>query len=305
MTEETPIGRLLGMALQGSAPYGAGLLGNPIASRGLAGLLGTQSFAQRMAAMPQPAPADTARGMLSADFGQGITADDPRAELAMALSTATPRANLPMNTASRMQRATEQGWTRRVYHGTDRDFPEFAYRPSSEPGHFVSPNPEIAGYYPFSRGDRAVDETGRNVIPMMLRGNLFDVSAPVSDDALAVWRQAIASRYAESTRQNAMREFDSMISNAPIDQRGATIDRFLRLRAGFSPQDLLRQQGYIGVDRGPEIQVYDPASFRSVHAAFDPARRDSSDLLASIVGLLAMSGAGYGMLSPTQAPQNP
>lgn len=91
MTENSPLGRLLADALQGSTPYGAGLLARPIASQGLAGLLGMQSFAQRMAAMPQPAPADTARGMLSADFGRGITADDPRVDLAMALATATPR----------------------------------------------------------------------------------------------------------------------------------------------------------------------------------------------------------------------
>lgn len=92
---DSPLGRLLAMALRGSAPFGAGMLAEPIASRGLAGLLGQQSFAGRMAAMPQPQPADTARGMLSADFGRGIRPDDPRAELAMALSTATPRGSLP------------------------------------------------------------------------------------------------------------------------------------------------------------------------------------------------------------------
>ncbi len=127
MTENSPLGRLLADALQGSTPYGAGLMARPIASQGLSGLLGMQSFGQRMASMPQPAPAATGREMLQADFGRGIQPDDPRIDLAMALSTATPRAGI------------------RAYHGSPHDFDRFSVPANSrEPAVFLSSNMEEA-----------------------------------------------------------------------------------------------------------------------------------------------------------------
>jgi hypothetical protein len=69
----------------------------------------------------------------------------------------------------------------------------------------------------------------------------------------------------------------------------------------------LKEQGYDGVlrknypagipnagDRANELVAFDPSQVRSVHATFDPAKRNSADLLASMAGA-GLVGAGlYG-----------
>ena len=53
------------------------------------------------------------------------------------------------------------------------------------------------------------------------------------------------------------------------------------------------RQGHDAVRWGDEMAVFDPSQIRSVHAAFDPAKRNSGDLLASL--------AGAGLLGATAA----
>ncbi len=92
MEESSPMRSLLGLVLRNSAPFGAGLLAEPVVNAGgIAGLLGTQSFAQRMAAQPPPMrinSIDDARAQLRQDAQ--LQPNDPRVDLAMALSTTTP-----------------------------------------------------------------------------------------------------------------------------------------------------------------------------------------------------------------------
>lgn len=352
--ENTPLGRLLGMALQGSAPYGAGLLGNPIASRGLAGLLGTQSFAQRMAAMPQPAPADTARGMLSADFGRGITADDPRAELAMALSTATPRAGI------------------RAYHGSPHDFDRFdmsrigtgegaqayghglyfagnegvarQYRSAGQPSYLGSDrvtaarqlleqtggdaraaldlaNARMRATNRYSEGrlwqdvinnfDQLTNGTPGRMYEVNLRtdpSRLLDWDAPLSSQSPSV-RDPILS-IPEVARQNAAQTRllgpDRGITGAGAYSvgtgwtRGSSLSADPGRAAEFSQR--LRDAGI------PGIQYLDQGSRAAGQGTRNYVMFDDNliEIIRKygIAGLLG-SGAGYGMLSPTQAPQNP
>lgn len=376
MTENSPLGRLLADALQGSTPYGAGLLARPIASQGLAGLLGMQSFAQRMAAMPQPAPADTARGMLSADFGQGITADDPRVDLAMALSTATPRAGI------------------RAYHGSPHDFDRFDMsrigtgEGAQAYGHglYFAGNERVAQNYRNNLSSNRINIGDRTFAPAefsemvwrqsaqnipghvratdsFLRGIMdatheFAMTGRIGavPDDLTSWMGygSLAQRqgYAEAAR--ALREahpatgrmyevnlrtdpsrlldWDAPLRNQPepvremlrsswlahpdahANQTGEQIYRITaRDRAGnFQPllpyedsaaaATALREAGI------PGIQYLDQGSRAAGQGTRNYVMFDDNliEIIRKygIAGLLG-SGAGYGMLSPTQAPQNP
>jgi len=256
------------------------------------GLLGINqpSFAEQMAARDRQIAEARARGV---PWGEAITQDiDAPLGLMMGMTAPTP-GRLPMDTASRLARAQEQGY-RPVYHGTDQpDIRAFQNPHGGEPGHFVSPDPQIAGQYPFATSRRAFPEEGRNVMPLMLRGRMFDVNAPVSDAAVAGWRTAILEQVPARMRDNIGRDFDALMANAPVERRGPVLDRYLRIHAPVRYEPFLRERGYTGVDRGAEIQVFDPQNLRSVHAAFDPAQRGSADLLASR-WWLAPAGAGTG-----------
>jgi hypothetical protein len=46
--------------------------------------------------------------------------------------------------------------------------------------------------------------------------------------------------------------------------------------------EILQKQGFAGIDMGGERVIFDPSNIRSRFAAFDPMRRNSSDLLAGI-----------------------
>lgn len=253
--DNSPLGRLLGMALQGSAPYGTGLIGNPVASRGLAGLLGTESFAQRMRALPQPAPAATAREMLNADFGRGITADDPRAELAMALSTATPRAGI------------------RAYHGSQNAFDQFD---NARIGSGTDAGQLGRGHY--ATTDQAMVESGfphRYEVNVNLQ-NPLNISLPnFRTGKYEAIREALDLPRLSNMRQASQIEHAQEVSNA------------------------LRARGYDGV-----ILDYSPTGYRHQEIMANDAALIEILRRYGIAGLLG-SGAGYGLLSPTQEPQNP
>jgi len=83
---------------------------------------------------------------------------------------------LPMDTASRMSRAADQGFNAKHYHGTRADILEF--QPSTEgvqgPGIYSSSNPSVASGYP--QGGQGTLRGGENVIPIMLRGGVDHLS---------------------------------------------------------------------------------------------------------------------------------
>ena len=83
---------------------------------------------------------------------------------------------LPMDTASRMARAADQGFNAKHYHGTRADILEF--QPSAQgmqgPGIYSSSNPSVASGYP--QGGQGALRGGENVIPIMLRGGVDHLS---------------------------------------------------------------------------------------------------------------------------------
>lgn len=152
--------------------------------------------------------------------------------------------SLDMSEAARMQRAREMGFDMEtpLYHGTKADFDEF--RPS-EKGKFG------AGVY-FSPERQFADEwtsgNGR-VIEAYGRGRMADDAA---------WKAAMDAEYKANP------------SRSMFDVEVAAGER-------------LQREGFDGVAskaRG-ETVIFNPSHIRSPQAAFDPAKRDSANLLAA------------------------
>lgn len=206
---------------------------------------------------------------------------------------------LDMSQEARMARAAEQGFdtAQPVFHGTNRNFRGFSLKKAGErsntlgEGVYVSTNPELSSHFADGEGGNVIKAFARTERP-------FDATY---DGAMG-----LLDRYPELV--NEMRKAAGQ-PEMPADvlQRHAQIQRD-RLSEAFAKSDrqgrvalqdfledqqALIRQGHDAVRWGDEMAVFDPSQIRSVHAAFDPAKRNSGDLLASL--------AGAGLLGTTAA----
>lgn len=215
---------------------------------------------------------------------------------------------LDMSQAARMQRADALEYLpETVYHGTAADIESFSpsyggsvtKARSAKMGTWFSDNPEVsAGYARFAAEDVPVqrlidkaDEAGRkgnfdlqeklyleaeqlelgrslqdgggqNIIPARIRGKMFEVDAEgatmsdLDDSQLYQWAQEAKSKGYDGLKIN------NFSDNADYGQ-------------------YLPATHYL---------VFDPANIRSVNAAFDPAKRGSSDLMAGVAGTGVITG---------------
>lgn len=142
-------------------------------------------------------------------------------------------------------RAQEQGFdTERVlYHGTRNNFENF--QPSEAgalgPGVYVTPGASTANHYAGSGVGGSA--RGGRILPVYARGRLASYD-----------------------------DFERAMGNGALDESDAV--------------RRLSDEGFSGVERVHDsgirhINVFDPRNIRSIFAAFDPAKRDSSDLLAA------------------------
>jgi len=168
---------------------------------------------------------------------------------------------LDMSTEARMARAKAMGFDteRRLYHGTTADV-QGGFRPSEKgligPGVYLTDSPSYAARY-------VGEKDGANIIPTYMRGRMArreDIDAA---------REAVEARGSQSMTGTQFNE---------------AIDAELRAR------------GFEGKDLDTQIVVWDPSNIRSIHAAFDPAKSKSSDLLAALAGV----SLGGGLLSRAQ-----
>lgn len=222
------------------------------------------------------------------------------------------REGLDMSTAARMQRAAEQAYTPDLYHGTAADVSEFnplqfggsaTKARSAKLGTWLVDNPAVAGgYAKFAAEDvpvqRLLDQSmraerlgnfdeaerlnalaedlelggslrgagGQNVMPLKARGNFFEVDADgatmsdLDDNQLTDW-----------AKQAKDKGFD-----------GLKIKNF---------SDNADYGTYIPATH---YLIFDPKNIRSINAAFDPAKRESANLMAGVggaaVGLSALRG---------------
>ena len=230
---------------------------------------------------------------------------------------------LDMSQAARMQRADEmEHLPETVYHGTAADIESF--RPatyggsvtkarSARMGTWFSDNPNVsAGYARLAAEDAPVqrlidkaDEAGRkgnfdlqeklyleaeqlelsgslqggggqNIIPARIRGKMFEVDAEgatmsdLDDSQLYQWAQEAKSKGYDGLK------IKNFSDNADYGE-------------------YLPATHYL---------VFDPANIRSINAAFDPAKRDSANLMAGVGGVLA-GGSALRALLPQEQERQP
>ncbi len=181
--------------------------------------------------------------------------------------------NLPMDSASRMARANEGGWRmdKPLYHYTDKDFEEFKLpkNPNFQQlgeGVYASPDKMYGERYvrDYKSGEL---KDGANVVPVVTRGDL-----------------ASPEDYKKASREVGF--------GGGLNQQQRKI------------QEILKGQGFAGIDMNNEVLIFDPVNVRSVNAKFDPAKKDSSNILAGgaagAIGLGALTNRDQesGAISP-------
>ena len=166
--------------------------------------------------------------------------------------------DLPMDTASRMQRAEAMGFdpTDVQYHGTEADITQF--RPSAKgkmgPGVYTTPSSSKASVF---AGYPSPYAEGGNVMPLLLRGDYIKRA-----DAFDL-RPEISGK--EGQR----------ILNETLEGMG-----YAGSKAG--------ERGSLA----PEAVTFDPRNVRSLFAAFDPEYKGSN-----ILGGAATAAVGAGLLA--------
>ena len=240
--------------------------------------------------------------------------------------------SLPMDEASRMARAAEQGYTVPAYHGTTKDFTEFnepikigGYS-EGDMGIHVAEDPSTANIFgnrtqeTFDRslksspglaeamGDRpkgpVLDyERGGQVMPLMVNpGKSFEVPD------MGIWRDPQAWIKKADLVDDQLKTNDPEMLNRLLEEARALVpgnrpyDAMSDLTTGYTWQskvrELLQDGGYGSIkypnftegDGAPSLMLLDPRQARSRFAAFDPAKRNSRNLLASLAAAIGVGG---------------
>jgi len=218
--------------------------------------LGQALSGHDIAANPEigiPAAVDVAGGAMTGGIAASGLAGAERNAL-MSNGMGRGRSTLPMDQASRLARAEEMGFRNEpVYHGTVGDIESFDLsRGGSQSrsragleGVSVSPSPDVANEFAFSASQGAGD--GSTVLPLRYR----------------------------SSRQ-ARLGLDGTEKNLEV---AATLDA--AWDQGFDSVRLLNYSTPGGKTGQEVVVVRNPNQLRSVNAAFDPAMKDSANLLAA------------------------
>lgn len=174
-----------------------------------------------------------------------------------ALDTAQKNAALPINEGglglppnnTPMDRARAMGFETNVYHATDapQDFSTFTPSVKGKMGAGVYTSFEPAYAERYAGGEMA------RTMPLMSRGEMANVDTRTEVSDLV--RQQLANENPNFNIQEWKR-----LSNQELANRG-----------------------YSGVDIDKERLVFNPSDLRSRFAAFDPMRRNESDILAGLL----------------------
>lgn len=216
-------------------------------------------------------------GARSMPLPKDMTFDDATREIYESLknpknlSTPSPsplEGAMDMSTEARMQRAAEQGADPRTfYHGGSSDFPEFN---NSRRGNYFSDEPRIAEIYAKNAERRwaGLNNASPNIMPVKLMGKPLKVSD--QRDGGGGW---LSNNLADALNVD--------LNGVPVAKRA----QFLR--------DEAKRQGYGFIEitdmsdlggKQSQFVALDPSNIRSVNAAFDPAKRNSANLLATAAG---------------------
>jgi hypothetical protein len=227
------------------------------------------------------------------------------------LAALTGRSPLDMSTEARMQRAADEGYyPETYYHGTSADFDSFdplKADPSRRGAIFITNNPAVASTYARTAGSK-------NVMPLMirpenpiqiyagganwnkLRGDTVvelpaRVGPPDEGDVLLAELRGVAPPTSKEypASKSTLKELFPEVFRQKLDGDGTINTNDLARWAQYQGADSLIFHDI--VDIGPtylknqkafqpskNVVMFDPKKIRSVNAAFDPAKRDSSNI---------------------------
>lgn len=208
-----------------------------------------------------------------------------------------------MDTASRMKRAQEMGFDtgRPLYHGTFQDFDAFD---ANAPRAFRRKENNSPQVHTTTSATEA-EKYGDKIMPLYARGRFVDIESPMKmqDNVISRLKQ-IEEKIDRDFYKKSQIELDGGEPNYRYNYDtldrirkylyGAEItDNFgdsiahARMKAEISKAkragaDGVRIRGGWGDEgAGEHYVVFDPKNLRSQFAAFDPAKKDSPNLLAS------------------------
>lgn len=182
----------------------------------------------------------------------------------LSMSAGRVAKELPMDEASRMARAEKMGFdTKQVYYRGQTEPDITGFRISSkrgEPGVFLTKNADMANEYAgYNKPD--------SVFPYPKTGAVFPVYVKPGKQLTVDFKGEKHGR-ADAIKKAIDGGYDSVLLKNHYDVGGV----------------------------GDQLVMLDPSNIRSRFAAFDPAKSDSSDLLAGIAGAGVLGGAAGGML---------
>jgi hypothetical protein len=207
--------------------------------------------------------------------------------------------SLAMDFATRMARAKEMGFDvdQTVYHGTDEEFIAFDM---SNFGETYGTQGEPAIYTTTSRDHAAI--FGDEVKELTLKGNHKQIDAnkwlKETYDSFDSYQKKEVYDVESGEYISEEVSFDDWVDSLDGDDiyRVLNLDDMLGNEAAFA-----KKEGFEGVtvdfkdlsDRIGNVNLtFDPKNIRSTQAAFDPAKKESSNLLAGQAGIAGAVGLG-------------
>ena len=228
-------------------------------------------------------------------------------------SLVTP--NLPMDEASRLARAAEQGYTHDMYHGTQKSFDEFSdpikgndYG-SGDFGIHVTPRPETAtkasGYD--SILDQPVPSSASpQIMPLKVK---IDRTLNMNRD-LGIWKSPHNWNDLRNPNLGGLDQLSDdpstlgwLVDEADTLTRDATPFEYSQLNTSWQHKlkEILQQRGYDSISYPNKIEgegelsylLLDPRQIKSRFARFDPAafgrtRNIMSSVAPPVAGLAAL-----------------
>jgi len=273
-------------AIVGLVPGAGDVVAKPIMAAGRKAVDVARSPAQEVADLLASGRADE----VTSEMLGKLTPND-NAELLELYQSGATGMDLPMDEASRMARASEQGYAGDYFHGSNLDFPGFD---NSTRGTFLTNSPAVADSY--------VAKDGGTIYPALVRGGsdfpvvegggrfYSDIPQSALPEELEFMKYDIGSDIPLITDNVVSRARDERLPGVIFED---IIDRGPNLKQYRGETDLMAQdrtrQAAVPSD---VINTLDPSRVRSKFARFDPRLSNLKNLSAAAAsipgGLLAL-----------------
>ena len=216
--------------------------------------------------------------------------------------------DLPMDDASRMERARDMGFETNnpLYHGTpdSRGIYESGFSTPKE--RYV--DKDLGGPYFFtdmSRVARSYADDSRaddmqNATPEVIKAFVKNNNPLRIDARKAPFREIQLENVRANLNKTQLQTLDEMMPDlafreVDLDKQTISTDGLVRIAKALGNDSILIRNvrdSYTGEGSPSDVlAVFDRRSIRSVDAKFDPAKKDSADILAGLAGL-GVLGAG-------------